>query len=114
MELVYKIVPALLWREAEGAGFFAGTEADRADGFIHFSTAEQTRETAEKYFVGQDGLILVAADKNRLGDALRFDPARGGRLFPHLYSTLRLDAVVWAMPLRLLPDGRHDFAGLLG
>ena len=114
MELVYKILPATLWREAEEAGFFDGTEADLADGFIHFSTPEQLRETAKKYFAGQDGLLLIAADKNRLGGALRFEASRGGALFPHLYATLQLDAVVFAKPLTLLPDGRHDFAGLLG
>jgi uncharacterized protein (DUF952 family) len=114
MELVYKILPALLWRDAEETGFFDGTEADLADGFIHFSTAEQIRETAEKYFAGQDGLLLVAADKSLLGEALRFEPSRGGTRFPHLYATLPLDAVVWVKPLRLLPDGRHDLAGLFG
>jgi uncharacterized protein (DUF952 family) len=70
--------------------------------------------TAKKYFAGQDGLLLIAVDKNRLGGALRFEASRGGALFPHLYATLPLDAVVFAKPLTLLPDGRHDFAGLLG
>jgi uncharacterized protein (DUF952 family) len=112
MEMIYKIVPASLWHEAKNSGCLAGTEADLADGFIHFSTSEQICETAEKYFAGQDGLILVAAEKNRLGGALRFEPSRDGALFPHLYGTLQLDAVVWAKPLRLLPNGKHDFAGL--
>ncbi len=112
MELVYKILPASLWRDAEEAGFFVGTEADLADGFLHFSTKEQIRETAQKYFAGQDGLLLIAADKNRLGGALRFEFSRGGALFPHLYGTLPLDAVVFAKPLHLLPDGRHDFGFL--
>ena len=113
MDLIYKILPASLWRDAEESGFFGGTEAELAGAFIHFSTAEQIRETAAKYFAGQDGLILVAADKNRLGKALRFEASRGGALFPHLYATLPLDAVVWAKPLTLLPDGGHDFAGFL-
>ncbi len=112
--LVYKILPASLWRDAEKAGVFGGTEADLADGFIHFSTEEQIRETAQKYFAGQDGLLLIAADKDRLGGALRFVASGGGALFPHLYGTLPLDAVVFAKNLTLLPDGRHDFAGLLG
>ena len=112
-ELIYKVVPASLWREAEETGFFNGAPTDLADGFIHFSTAGQVRETAQKYFAGQNGLILIAADKDILGEALRFEPSRGGRLFPHLHATLALDAVVFAKPLPLLPDGRHDFTGLL-
>jgi uncharacterized protein (DUF952 family) len=113
MELIYKIVPAVLWREAEEMGALNGTPADRADGFLHFSTAAQIRETAERYFAGQDGLVLIAADKDRLGEALRFEPSRGGALFPHLYGLLPLEAAVFARPLPLLEDGRHDFTGLL-
>ena len=110
MEMIYKIVPASLWRLAEETGSFNGTQTDLADGFLHFSTAEQVRETAEKYFKGQDALLLIAVDKNRLGKALRFEPSRGGALFPHLYAPLPRDAVVFAKPLRLLPDGQHDFS----
>src|SRR5262245_12415455 len=113
MDLLYKILPASLWRDAEESGFFDETEAELAGGFIHFSTAEQIRETAQKYFAGQHGLLLIAADKNRLGKALRFEASRGGALFPHLYATLPLDAIVFAKPLPLLPDGQHDFAGFL-
>jgi uncharacterized protein (DUF952 family) len=113
MELIYKILPAVLWREAEEMGALNGTPGDRADGFIHFSTATQIRETAERYFAGQDGLVLVAADKDRLGEALRFEPSRGGALFPHLYGPLPLEAVIWAKPLPLREDGRHDVTGLL-
>ncbi len=113
MELIYKIVPAVVWREAEETGALDGTPADRADGFLHFSAAGQIRETAEKYFAGQDGLVLVAADKDRLGEALRHEPSRGGALFPHLYGSLPLEAVVFAKTLPLLADGRHDFSELL-
>ena len=112
-DLIYKIVPASLWREAEETGTLQGTEADRADGFLHFSTAGQIRETAEKYFAGQDGLTLIAADKNRLGAALRFEPSRGGALFPHLFGPMPVEAAVFAKALPLLEDGRHDFTGLL-
>ncbi len=113
MELIYKIVPAVVWREAEETGALDGTPADRADGFLHFSAAGQIRETAEKYFAGQGGLVLVAADKDRLGAALRLEPSRGGALFPHLYGSLPLEAVVFAKTLPLLADGRHDFSELL-
>jgi uncharacterized protein (DUF952 family) len=106
--LVYKICPETLWREAEGAGRFVGAPVDLADGFIHFSTAAQVRETAAKHFSGQDGLLLVAVDRAALGPALKDEPSRGGALFPHLYGPLPLEAVRWVRPLPLGPDG-HVF-----
>jgi uncharacterized protein (DUF952 family) len=113
MDLIYKIASSALWRKAQDKGRFDGTPADIADGYIHFSTADQAKATAAKYFVGQDNLLLIAVNAMRLGEALRFEPSRDGALFPHLYADLPLDAVVSATPLRLLPDGTHDFAGLL-
>jgi uncharacterized protein (DUF952 family) len=114
VDLIYKIVPASLWRKAQDKGRFDGAPADISDGYIHFSTAEQAEATAAKYFIGTGDLLLIAVDTKRLGDGLRYERARGGALFPHLFSTLPLDAVVWAKPLPLRPDGGHDFAGLLG
>lgn len=114
MRTIYKIVPSALWREAEGAGRFAGSEADRRDGFIHFSTAAQVAETAAKHFAGQSGLLLVGVDAARLGDALRWEPSRGAELFPHLYGALELAAVTRVTPLPLGADGRHCFPELAG
>jgi len=114
MKLIYKIAPASLWRKAQDKGRFDGAPADIAHGYIHFSTAEQAEATAAKYFSGKDDLLLIAVDTKRLGDGLCFEPSRGGALFPHLYADLQLDAVVSAKPLPLLPDGKHDFTGLLG
>ncbi|NVO16590.1 MAG: DUF952 domain-containing protein [Rhodoplanes sp.] len=104
-ELVYKICPAALWREAERAGTFTGAPVDLADGFIHFSTAAQVAETAAKHFFGQRDLLLVAVVAAALGDALRFEPSRGGALFPHLYAPLPLAAVRSVVPLTTSPDG---------
>jgi uncharacterized protein (DUF952 family) len=101
VRLLFKIVAAEEWRAAEAAGTFSGSAADRADGFIHFSTAAQAAETAAKWFSGRDDLILVAADADAVGAGLRWEPSRGGALFPHLYATLPMKAVVWARPLRL-------------
>ena len=114
VDLIYKIVPASLWRKAQDKGRFDGAPADIADGYIHFSTAEQAEATAAKYFAGTGDLLLIAVAAKRLGGGLRFEPARGGVLFPHHYSALPLDAVVWVKPLPLRPDGGYDFAGLLG
>ena len=79
------------------------------DGYIHFSTAAQTRRTAELYFKGQDDLLLVAVDAGKLGEALKYEASRGGDLFPHLYAPLALDAVVWKKPMPMREDGHHDF-----
>lgn len=109
MPIVYKICPAHLWREAERVGAFRGSEHDRRDGFIHFSTAEQVADTAARHFAGQHDLLLVAVDADRLGKALKWEPSRGGALFPHLYRDLDFAAVVQVAPLPLGPDGRHRF-----
>ncbi|MDF1631071.1 DUF952 domain-containing protein [Mycoplana sp. MJR14] len=108
-DTVYKIVPASLWQSARQKGSFEGAPVDLADGFIHFSTAAQAKETAEKHFSGQTDLLLVAVDGASLGDALVYEPSRGGQLFPHLYGSLPLDAVLWEKPLPLGPDGAHLF-----
>lgn len=108
-ELIYKIVPAEIWRQAESDGVFAGAGIDLADGFIHLSTARQTRRTAELYFTGQTGLALIAIDAAALGAALRFEPSRDGALFPHLYGPLPLAAVEATYALTLDGEGRFIF-----
>ena len=113
MSRIYKIVAAPEWRAAAALGVFRGSAVDLADGFIHFSTAGQARETAAKHFAGQSDLLLVAVDAARLGDALKWEVSRGGALFPHLYAPLSLDLVTRVDPLPLAADGAHDFAGLL-
>ena len=110
--IVYKIVATEEWAAAETAGAFTGASVDRADGFIHFSTAEQALETAAKWFAGRGDLTLAAIDAEALGDDLRWEPSRGGALFPHLYRALPMSAVVWSRPLPLGPDGRHVFGSL--
>ena len=110
--IIYKIYAAPAWREAERERRFRGAAIDARDGFIHFSTAAQVVETSAKHFAGAADLVLVAVDARRLGAALRWGPARGGALFPHLYGVLPLDAVLWVKPLPLGPHGRHVFPEL--
>ena len=110
--LIYKIASQAQWREAEAAGQFRGAPIDLADGFIHFSTAEQVRETAARHFSGRDDLVLAAVDAGRLGDALRYEVSRGGALFPHLYAPLDFSTVLWVKPLPLGADGVHRFPDL--
>lgn len=111
-ELIYKICARELWEEAERKGVFEGAPVDLADGYIHFSTAAQLRETAARHFFGQDGLVLVAVDAGRLGEALQYEPARSGELFPHLYGPLPISAVIRSSALPLQPDGFHAFPPL--
>ncbi len=107
--LIFKIVASGEWLAAKSAGAFAGAAVDRADGYIHFSTAAQAPETAAKWFAGRKDLTLVAVDAEALGADLKWEPSRGGALFPHLYAPLPMSAVLWSRPLPLGPDGRHDF-----
>ncbi|MEI9993154.1 MAG: DUF952 domain-containing protein [Rhizomicrobium sp.] len=109
---IFKIASAADWAEAEHAGRFGGSAHDKADGFMHFSTASQLAETLRLYYAGQDGLVLIAVDEARLGDALKWEhaPSRGED-FPHLFAPLPLSAVTWthrivrdAQGMAILPD----------
>jgi len=99
MALIYKIVPGELWRDTQQKGVFHGSDVDRRDGFIHFSTAEQVAETAAKHFSGQDGLLLFAVETESLGTALKWEISRNGAPFPHLYAPLSVALILWARPL---------------
>jgi uncharacterized protein (DUF952 family) len=102
--IVYKIVPALKWRESEQAGTFPGSLVDTRDGFIHLSSAEQISGTAARHFAGAADLLLVAVRAASLD--IRWEPSRGGDVFPHLYGALPMASVVWVRPLPLI-DGVH-------
>jgi uncharacterized protein (DUF952 family) len=103
--LIFKIVPRAEWQA--GSGDYHGSAHDRADGFLHFSTASQLPETLRRYYAGQDDLMLVAVDAAALGAALRWDhsPSRG-EAFPHLFAALSCDAMKWARPLVRGADGQ--------
>jgi uncharacterized protein (DUF952 family) len=97
---------------AERQGAFHGSADDKRDGFIHFSTASQVAGTVAKHFAGQAGLFLIAVDSEILGDALRWEPSRGGDMFPHLYGELDTGVVLHIRDLRLRSDGSHDIPEL--
>ncbi|HVY20786.1 MAG TPA: DUF952 domain-containing protein [Bauldia sp.] len=111
MAMIFKICPAALWREAVAAGVFRGSPVDLADGFIHFSTAAQVAETAAKHFAGQNDLVLAAFNDGAIGD-VRYEPSRGGQLFPHLYGTLDPKLALWVRPVTTRPDGTHALPAL--
>ena len=107
--LIYHLARRIDFDRAHAEGRYDGAHEDRADGFMHFSTADQVAESAARHRAGEPDLVLVAVDPDHLGAALRWEPARNGTLFPHLYGPLVLQAVAWARPLPLGPDGRHQF-----
>ncbi len=107
--LIYHMCREDEWRAAQASGEYRGSSQDAADGFIHFSTSAQVAESAAKHRAGQAGLLLLEVEAGALGPALRWEPSRGGQLFPHLYGPLPLSAVVSARPLPLGRDGRHVF-----
>ena len=109
---IYKILPRQLWSAAIEAGAFQGSPLDVADGFIHFSTAAQVRDTAAKHFAGQEDLLLIAVSTDGFGDELKWEPSRGGDLFPHLYAPLTVDRALQVTPLPLGPGGHHVFPSL--
>ena len=113
MTTIYKICERTAWEEAETAGRYAGSPVDRRDGFIHFSTAAQLEGTAAKHFAGLSDLMLVAVDGDALGGVLKWEPSRGGELFPHLYAALAPSAVLWARPLADEIEGRRVFPELV-
>ena len=112
MSLIYKLLDRPAWDAALAEGVFKGSELDLADGFIHFSSAVQAAETARRYFSGRDDLVLVAVDTGSLGAALRWEPSRGGDLFPHLYAPLPVSAAVFVRALALGTDGAPDVGEL--
>ncbi len=103
--MIYKILKPAEWQALVHAGRTTGAPVDVTDGYVHFSTADQLLETATKHFAGVSGLMVLAVDEGPLGDALRWEPSRGGALFPHLYRALRLADVAWARPMG--GDGDH-------
>ena len=112
MHTIYKICSASAWREAERQGVYRGSADDARDGFIHFSTAAQVRETASRHFFGQKALFLIEVDADLLGPALRWERSRNNELFPHLYGELDLGAVRAVLHMHARSDGHHDIPEL--
>jgi uncharacterized protein (DUF952 family) len=104
-QIVYKVMSAEELKRMEGDGVFRGSPADIADGYIHLSCGSQLAETLDKHFSGVDGLVLAAVDLSRLGDTVRWETSRGGQLFPHIYGSLPVEAVVSTAMLERTADG---------
>jgi len=113
MTRIYKILPRAEWEAAQAVGRFEGSAVDLADGFIHFSAADQAEETARRYFAGQADLYVLAVEAEALGPALKWEPSRGGALFPHLFGPLDCGLAIEARPAPLGADGLPDLGELL-
>lgn len=109
MSVIYHICRREEWEAARRAGAYEGSSQDKADGFIHFSSGAQVKESGAKHRAVQSGLVLLAVDAGRLGPALKWEPSRGGAPFPHLYGPLPIAAVLSAHDLPLGADGSHQF-----
>jgi uncharacterized protein (DUF952 family) len=96
---IYKILPRQAWEAAVRSGAFSGSPVDLADGYIHLSTAAQVRDTARRHFSGHADLVLVAVSAEWLSESIKWEPSRGGDLFPHLYGSLPVDLALWVKPL---------------
>lgn len=112
MAIIYKIFRAPEYAEFVTNGRTLGAPIDVADGYVHLSTRDQVVETAAKHFSGETDLKLLGIEADDLGDALKWEPSRGGALFPHLYRELCVADVAFEHDLSLA-DGHHNFDGLL-
>ncbi|MDR3440756.1 DUF952 domain-containing protein [Telmatospirillum sp.] len=108
-KIIYHMCHLSEWQVAVAADVYGGASQDQADGFIHFSTGSQVEESARRHRAGQDGLVLLTVDAAMLGDSLRWEEARGGELFPHLYGKLPISAVMEVQTLPLDESGEHRF-----
>lgn len=104
-DTIYKIATAAVFAPSRHTPIFAGMPIDQQDGFLHFSTAAQLPETLRLHFAGQADLVLLAVRVADLGNALRWEPSRGGALFPHLYGPLPTRLIAWEAPLVVAADG---------
>jgi uncharacterized protein (DUF952 family) len=103
--IVYKVMSTAEVLQMQRDHVFYGSPADLADGYIHLSCASQLTGTLNKHFSGVDGLMLAAVDLSRLGNTVRWEPSRGGQLFPHIYGTLPIEAVISVASLERTADG---------
>lgn len=104
-EFVYKIATETVFAPSRQASHFAGMPIDHQDGYLHFSTAAQLPETLRLHFAGQGDLVLLAVRVADLGEGLRWEPSRGGAMFPHLYEPLPTALIVWEAPIVVAADG---------
>ncbi|MCB1516223.1 MAG: DUF952 domain-containing protein [Hyphomicrobiaceae bacterium] len=105
---LFKIVTLDLWQAADAGTNLPPMSIDVDDGFLHLSTREQVEETLRLHFAGKGPLMLVALDSDLITDDLRWEPSRGGQLFPHVYGDVEKAAIIWAEPMEVAANGAMD------
>lgn len=113
-KVLFRLIRAADWMAAAAEGVFTGSETDRADGFIHLSTAEQVEGTAERWYPGLDDLMVLTVDRDALKSPVKMEVSSRGTFYPHLYGPLRLEAVMAAEPVVRDGEGRYRFPEGLG
>lgn len=107
--LIYHMCKRHDWQTAESSGFYQGSDGDRVDGYLHFSTAQQVAESAARHLENVEDLLLITVDANDLGPSLKWESSRSDQLFPHLYGSLVVAKVISVCDLPLAEDGFHQF-----
>ena len=110
--VIFHICKKKDWEVARANGFYSGAAEGNKDNFIHFSESKEVFESLEKYFSGCSDLILLTVRTELLGSALKWERSRGGKIFPHLYSSLPLNAVVEVQNIDVNSKGKHIFDNL--
>ena len=110
-DFIYKVATGTVFRASEAAGMFLGMPVDHADGYVHFSAAAQLRETLKLYFAGQSDLVLFAVRAGELGKTLRWEPSRGGQLFPHVFGPVPMSTVGHSAGIAVAADGTVALPG---
>ncbi len=108
MTTIYKIENQESWQTAKSTGIYEGSSDDLKDGFIHFSTQQQLQATLDKHYKGKSNLLLIALNSEILGLNLKWEPSRGGDLFPHLYAPLPTTHIMWEKPIIQNDNGTHS------
>ena len=111
---VFKVLRRKEWETARERGTFSGSDDDRHDGFIHMSTLEQLQGTLAKHFAGEADLVLLQIPADAVRSILKWEPSRGGALFPHLYVDLPLEAVNRTFNIAVSESGEHVLPSELG
>ena len=106
---IYKILTPDQWSAFQSDASFAGAPIDLSDGYIHFSTAEQAKETADKYFADHNDIVLLELDAEAFAENLKWEPSRGGALFPHLYATLSIESIQESWTMQRGSDGMFSY-----
>lgn len=106
---LYKVLSKPDWEAAVDQGSFHGCGIDLNDGFIHLSDKNQVVSTVERYFAGQEGLLLITLDSSDFSNDLKWEPSRDGALFPHVYGSIPTESVIDVWALAIDADGKHVF-----